>query len=180
MGWSYQAKDATKRFSYKYYISTLIDSKKYELVDARKVGSTAYAAIKRLEDGHVIGVVVLLKINKHEVGYKMITEDMGPYHCECPSVILDLLSDTDDVNANDWRDDCRARAEKARMFDLLDHGDVIVTDKPVPYGQNGNFRRFVCVDKKKNHWKAQNSETSMLVKFTKNNALDYHFSAYRK
>lgn len=176
MGWSFQAKDERKKFSYKSYIPTLFDSK-YTVIDSRKVGSVVYAAVKR--DEKVFAVVILLKVTKYEVGYKAMTEDMGPYYYDCPIAILNLLSESDCDSVNEWRNACKANVVRTKEFTSLKYGNVVTTDKPVPYGKFGEFSTFRCIDKKKNHWMASNANSSLMVKFNKRVALDYGFKVVK-
>ena len=67
-----------------------------------------YAAYQ-LPDEKVIGMVIAYKFypRDREVVHKEITEDMGPFYWECPNNILDMLSETDNENALEWRAKCR-------------------------------------------------------------------------
>ena len=51
------------------------------------------------------------------MGYKDMEESMGPYECDCPALILDLLTPTDRDYALHWRARCSeniaARGAKA-------------------------------------------------------------------
>lgn len=68
--------------------------------------------------------------------YKDMDETMGPYYHNCPERILKLLTPTDRLYAQDWRDACWAKieAKKARPKNkpgtcLLYGGNVYVLDK---------------------------------------------------
>lgn len=68
--------------------------------------------------------------------YKAMDESMGPYYTNCPERILKLLTPTDSLHAQDWRDACWAKieAKKARPkikpgTCLLYAGDVFVLEE---------------------------------------------------
>jgi hypothetical protein len=52
----------------------------------------------------------LARTAKPIFGYKRIEEEMGPHECGCPTSILDLLSPTDNRDAQNWRAACRRNA----------------------------------------------------------------------
>lgn len=90
------------------------------LDSASKLGAY-YAAVEHaFPDGRrdVFAVICLVNYRKSGYkdgtifGYKDMSENMGPYEVECPLRILDLLTPTDNENANQWRQACRARAVK--------------------------------------------------------------------
>lgn len=85
------------------------------------VGSTYYAAIERTnkdnpEDRIVFAVICLTSTDMtdyHNFAYKDMDETCGPYKCDCPKGILDLLTPTDSEFANAWRKKCyEAHAKK--------------------------------------------------------------------
>lgn len=49
-------------------------------------------------------------------GYKPMDERMGPAYYDCPDSILDLLTPTNDTEANDWRDICRMMNKRKRLL----------------------------------------------------------------
>lgn len=74
-------------------------------------GSVYYAAVKH-PDGHVFGLVMHTIVNNddyYNFSYKDIDEGMGPHDYDCPIGILNLLSDTDNEFALEWREKCRAK-----------------------------------------------------------------------
>jgi hypothetical protein len=100
---------------------------KYEILDTALVClSEYYVAVKRTEKetgtSEVFALIFLIKLFKpdnwgHNISYKDMDETMGPRCTRCPERILDLLTPTDSVYANDWRIACRERiaARKARL-----------------------------------------------------------------
>ena len=95
------------------------------------VGSTYYGAIEIKRNGNVekvFGVVCLTTVtDKHWICYKDMDETMIPYNYDCPISILNLLTPTDNENANEWRRLCREHKEKKKTHNLgsLPIGTVI-------------------------------------------------------
>ena len=101
------------------------DTVKVSVVRSAMRGSTYYAAIERLEkltnNRTVHAVVGLTKTDSKDYfnfGCKTMDETMGPYYYDCPKSILDLLTETDNQSALDWRAKCRERAEKPNIGKL--------------------------------------------------------------
>jgi hypothetical protein len=104
-----------------------------------------YAAVERTvqssRDREVFAVVCLVNYNLRDpegyiFGYKDMTEFMGPYECSCPKSILDLLTPTDNENANGWRKRCRERLEEQRMRvrkPMPRPGQTILFDSPISF-----------------------------------------------
>lgn len=106
----------------------------YEVLKSTVVGSVYYAAVRNLrrcagkdENGNYIyeyvenqpvwAAVFLTQIDSKDYFnfyYKDLSEDMGPYECDCPVSILNLLSSTDNECALEWREKCRKRAEQKK------------------------------------------------------------------
>lgn len=114
MGWtSYHAS---------YYKSGKIDRKaeidnsisdSYKVLKSAMVGSTYYAAVKGPNED-VFAYIVLTSVDMkdyYNFAYKPMSEDMGPYSYDCPKGILDLLTPTDNEEAQQWRSACRARID---------------------------------------------------------------------
>ena len=107
-------------------------SSAYSIERSAIVGNTYYAAVrqenKETQAIDVWGVVCLMSERKdgcgYWYGYKDMSEDMGPYYYDCPVAILDLLTPTDNEDANEWRDKCREYAKKPKLSKLKE-GDII-------------------------------------------------------
>lgn len=87
----------------------------YTVLDTATINLTQfYAAVetRNTETGEreVWAAVFLLHFcrGRHNFGYKDMTESMGPCEAQCPQRILDLLTPTDNANALEWRQRCRA------------------------------------------------------------------------
>ena len=113
----------------------------YEVLKSSMVGSTYYAAVKPLkksggkdENGNYIyvdipteeqktfAVVFLTSTNMkdyYNFSYKDMCESMGPYECDCPKSILDLLSPTTNENASEWRKVCYKNHEEKKKRKII-------------------------------------------------------------
>ena len=112
--------------------------------------STWYGACEQIDKTtgarEVFVIVCLVKYNPrstdgHVFGYKSMTEHMGPCEASCPAAILDLLTQTDDEHALDWRKRCRKAIELSRRA-VLQEGDLIVFAQEVAFTDGQKSRRF--------------------------------------
>jgi len=116
-----------------------------------------YAAVERIRIAHgerqVWAVVCLVRYNPTDAegyifAYNDMEESMGPYECDCPEQILDLLTPTDRQYALQWRARCRensaARRAKARKPSPRP-GQMIVFDEPLSFANGTNFARLEVV-----------------------------------
>ena len=126
----------------------------YDILKSSMVGSVYYAAVKPLKryskDNVGNEVIVDIPENKQEVfgvvfltstdskdyfnfSYKDMDETVGPCYYDCPKGILDLLTPTDSVWANNWRAKCREQLEKKKnpnSLSKLPKGTVIQVTMP--------------------------------------------------
>jgi len=117
-----------------------------QVLDAARVGSTVYMAIRSIEKAtgtsFVFAAVILISnTQKNGFGYKDMTETMGPCECACPERIMRLLSPVEDIPnpsyAAEWRARVAAhhaaarevRAKKAR----LQPGCIVTLDRAVSF-----------------------------------------------
>lgn len=91
----------------------------WEVLKSSMRGSTYYAAVKMTdkETGkfEIFAAVFLTSINNRDYfnfNYKDMDETCGPYECDCPKGILDLLTETDSEYAIKWRKRCREKLER--------------------------------------------------------------------
>lgn len=105
------------------------DKNRCKVLKSAMVGSTYYAAVA--VDNEVIAAVNLTRVDNKEYfnfGYKGMDESMGPFECNCPKGILDLLTPTDSEYANDWRKRCYENLKKKNSPNSLNNlpiGSVI-------------------------------------------------------
>lgn len=146
MGWTFfrTAKGEKTRDILAEHLNFESENGKSEIVDCAVKSGVAYIAMKQTYSGGlsdfvksvydvegdtvVIGLVVLTKRVKdfYNFGYKDMTETMGPYDCDCPARILDLLSPLKALegeyeafsslaNATRWRRECRDRQARPQI-----------------------------------------------------------------
>jgi hypothetical protein len=116
-----------------------------------------YAAVEHVRppDGEreVWACVCLTRYNPNArdgyiFGYKDMEESMGPYYYDCPAVILDLLTPTDNENSLSWRAKCREAAAQRRTVAAKPKprpGQVIVFEPPVEFAGGAMFERMEVV-----------------------------------
>lgn len=108
----------------------------YDVLKSTMKGSVYYAAVKPLmrlkkdiNDNYikeaipiceqkVFGIVMLTAIDKTMFGIKDMDETMGPCYYDCPNSILDLLSQTNNEYAINWRNQCRENNKKPSLGKL--------------------------------------------------------------
>ena len=139
-------------------------SHKFQVLKSAIKGTTYYGAIKQTETNEVFAVIFLTSIDMSEYfnfSYKDMDETYGPYHCDCPKGILDLLTPTDNEYALKWRENCYQNlkiAYKRGMLSKLPIGTVIrFTDR------NGTAHEYVkhppAYQFKCSFWKRYNGNT---------------------
>lgn len=98
----------------------------HSVLKSSMVGSTYYAAVKESDketgNSFVFAAIVHTSIDNRDpyfnFGTKLMSEDMGPFCYDCPASILNLLSETTNKNALDWREKCREKQRKPKLSDL--------------------------------------------------------------
>lgn len=141
MGWTTTHKPAN--VSAKEYIERELlvwtsPTHSYRVLDGGvKNFRTYYGAVEKVElksgKRDVFAVIILLSYSKdyYNFGYKDMSEDMGPYQADCPERILNLLTPTDNANANAWRKQCRDRIEQSRQ-----KKQSVIVGSQLAYGGN--------------------------------------------
>lgn len=93
-------------------------------------GTTYYAAVD-LGEGNVVAVIAITSGADrndpyYNFGTKVMDETMHPLYYDCPKGILDLLTETDNYNANIWRSKCREKKMADKWLSKLKIGEKIV------------------------------------------------------
>ena len=142
MGWTgihathYNKRGIDRKAECDAYFMEGLNRSNYEVLKSAMVGSVYYAAVKALkrygdknengertivdvpvDEQQVFAVVFLTSVNNKDhfnFSYKDMDETCGPYQCDCPKGILDLLTPTDSEFANNWRERCYANLEKKK------------------------------------------------------------------
>lgn len=151
MGWLYMQSldghDGPRQYldaQFTYERPTVISKVlKSALVKRRVYYAAVEHVVKATGAREVWALVCLVHYNPRDregyiFGYKDQTESMGPYDCDCPVSILDLLTPTDSDYAKEWRERCRARANKVPPR----AGQTIVFDQPVSFSNGKSFERL--------------------------------------
>ena len=117
--------------------------KHMEVLAARNVKSTIYAAMFDTQTGKTWCLVVPHFMRQGDWYYKEQSDDMGPYEAHCPESVLKHLGPPANQYAKEWREECRRN--NARGIDKLVAGDVIDVGQNWPYtfgGERYEIRRF--------------------------------------
>ena len=124
------------------------DNRKIEVLKSAMVGSTYYAAVKSLNktNGYecVTAAVCLTSTNANDYfnfAYKDMDETCGPYKCDCPKGILELLTPTDNQYALEWRKACYDNLEKKKNPNRLGKLSVGTTIKVIMPCDTKYFRK---------------------------------------
>lgn len=117
MGWTYgplyqfgSMKQFVKEYNYENEKakSTVLD---YAVVNRTILYVAVEQIIKSTQERRVLAAIVEFKFNRKEYGYRDMDESMNPYHHDCPTRILDLLTPTDNPSALKWREACREHSK---------------------------------------------------------------------
>ena len=112
-----------------------------EVLKAQKVNSTIYSAMHNRDTDEVWCMVTLTAMDKGEFLYKSMSDECGPGVYDCPVDILDLLTDTDNEYANEWRQKAHKVAEiKSRV---VKHGDIIKLANPLTFQGDFTYDTFI-------------------------------------
>ena len=104
-----------------------------KIIKDTMVGSVYYAAARN-DEGKGYGAVVLTYTEDNKrFGYKCISSDMGPYHHDCPSSILKLIT-ADDEYTVAWVRDCMEYAERKKRAKKLK--SAIAVKVKLPFNTN--------------------------------------------
>ena len=171
----------------------------YEVLKSSMVGSTYYAAVRPLKKGCSSGNYIYVNIPKEEqrvfavvfltstnmkdyynFAYKDMDESCGPYQCDCPKGILDLLTPTESEYANEWREACYenlAQKKNPNALNKLPVGTVIKVVMPFDtkyfnQGQEVKLKKCKKWNSNRTEWLTQ---TPPMCRFTAGlmKSLDY-------
>lgn len=87
---------------------------KTENIKSTMRGTTYYSAMKTTQangDFEIWALIVLTSVKNNMFYYKEMDETEIPYNYDCPASILNLLTETDNENANKWRNMCKEAKE---------------------------------------------------------------------
>lgn len=128
--------------------------KNYEVIKSCLKGSVYYGALKDSETNEIFAVIVKTSTSCADgfnFGYKEMDETCGPYECDCPDSILDLLTEPENEWAKEWREKCRMNNKAKKKLSNLPVGSVIrfkIRDTEYEIEKRSPNRQF-----KTNWWK---------------------------
>jgi hypothetical protein len=99
-----------------------------EILASSTIKGVYYAAVRTHETGQVWAFIALTSRaprSHHNFGYKDQDETMGIGDYDAPAKVLDLLTETDNEYALEWRAACRKRAATKAALPKLKTGDRI-------------------------------------------------------
>ena len=165
MGWT-TTSDYERHFKGLFTIKEYLDREmasdhpdypRFEILDSSLHGKTEYYAAVRRTDRQtgqsvVFGMVVLVSYKPrdpdgHTLGWKEVTEEMGPYNRNCPERILAKLDPTDNENALEWRRLCRENRAKKRAASAVFQTGTVVRFKTPLHFPHGVERQTFAVEK---------------------------------
>lgn len=116
------------------FLLETIDSHIYEIIHAAVYCNVYYAAVVQTKifngqeykeipkkDQEITAMIIDTKTEKKEIIYLNLERESDmPIRRECPKIILNLLSDTDDENSMKWRKQCHENLQIKRKLLKLD------------------------------------------------------------
>jgi len=182
MGWTYSHKrrgQPIKEFFQESGMFKGINGHEFKLLKMRVVNlrECYFAVWHKGPEGkaEVFGGVILLQYaskSYHNFGYKEIEESMGPYQCNCPEDILDLLSETESEYALKWREQCRENAKKNKHKRKLKDGTLIRLDHELKF-TNGDREQAFIYRKIGRKTRFENPRSGQMYKITGFNKMNF-------
>ena len=115
------------------------------------VAGTFYAAVETpREPGKVWALVAMTNWAPKDYfnfGFKDMSEDSGPYHCQAPLSVLNALTPTDNNYALEWRDRVVHHHEQRKALRGLQAGDQVVLTTALRF-TNGEERDTFTIQRK--------------------------------
>ena len=146
-----KAKDRKDFLDNEWNNTKVLDSKShFEVAKSSMVGSTYYAAIKRVNpEGRVEKVFALITMTSkcgNELSFKEMDETQGPYLFDCPKSILKLLTPTDNEYALKWRKGCERRQRTKQLLNEAARNDyeISVGDRDLLY--SNTYKKWLRKD----------------------------------
>lgn len=89
-----------------------------EVIKSTMVGNNYFAAVKSIHTGKTSALIVLTKVSGRQIMYKILGENDGPAISNCPKGILNILSETENEAAKEWRRKCLETANSLKLSDI--------------------------------------------------------------
>lgn len=187
MGWTFTTAydgSGVRNYLDRQFICDNEDGKWEILKSALVRMRTYYAACrwtrKKTGEVRIFAMVVLVKYNARDregltLGWKEMSEDMGPCEAECPLSIMELLDplgdDEKDAYAREWRKN--VRAHHARRKAKPKPGDVVLFKNPLSFMDGSSGRRFRCERLGHRRRAYRNLKTGGLCRISRIEALEF-------
>lgn len=148
MGWTFTDKPVDVKAALRRQLTWESETLIRRCMDIAMTLNVAYCAVemieKATEERRVIAVVVLMRYSRNRDygwGYKDMDENWGPVEAQCPARILDLLTETDNENAREWRARCRENIERRPPS----FGDTVRFEHPLKFTDGYEGDTFVVI-----------------------------------
>lgn len=102
-----------------------------------------YWVVENTKTNERFAVIVLCNRRDGMIFTKVMDETVGPYYYAFPERFLDLLTDTDNELALEWRDKVREYHASKKTTPKLAKGDTVVFDKPLDFTNGYSLDRMV-------------------------------------
>lgn len=104
MGWSFNYVDRGRKAHIEDITGPNHFGSDFTKIESRVVGNHIWQLVKQNSaDRTFITLDLIAKDRNGGWGYKGLSEDMGPYHYDCPISLLDKASEPINENAKAWR-----------------------------------------------------------------------------
>jgi len=150
MGWAFQEKPQDVRRWFFDRFSWDSDTETYRCLQISLKLNACYAAVEKVQRSdskrEVFCAVSLIKYipgerDRFNFGTKDMADSWGPTVAECPKHILDLLTDTDNECAIEWRARCRENLRKR----MPKAGVRVRFENPIQFTDGSEVREFTVV-----------------------------------
>lgn len=126
MGWSFEVQERSRKDFVDSIRSQAHFGPGYTYLDGRAVGNHIWGLVRDESAGRkFITLDLIAKERNGGWGYKGMSEDMGPYHYDCPLSLIERATDPTNDSAREWRQKviayhaARAKAGKAEVGRLV-------------------------------------------------------------
>jgi hypothetical protein len=151
-----------------------------KVLKSSMVSTIYYAAVEEIRDGKrtvFAAVCITAGADRSDpyfnFAYKDMDETMGPCYYDCPKSILDLLTETDNEAALEWREKCREAKTAKRT--VVHKKSVYVKAKALIDMNCASAGDIVHFIKTRYGWTLQNDRLGVTYRATANNIRNDRF-----
>lgn len=175
MGWTFTNKPNGMSFKDFFSDQFIYKNPKFgEVQDVAVKDFVAYIAIKRewgaVKDHPMFGQIhidmhevfaivcpIRMRSDYYNIGYKDMSEDMGPFYYDCPERILKQLTPTGYQYAIEWRNKCWEKINKRKNTPRLSKDTIIKLNRPVKFRNGCSLDTFKVISTKPLRFVSDNS-----------------------